>query len=155
MIRMTTRVDVKGVTGQAVSDFMLNCTDRDYQRWWPGTHLAFHTLKRRPGHVGSLVYFDEYVGRRRLAFQGVVTELIPGKRLVWQMQKVIRLPGWLMLDFSDHAGGVTITHTLAVGWTGIGRVLDPILRIYLSPGFERELQMHARTEFPKLAELLS
>ena len=96
---MQTEVSVKGVSGQDVADFMLNCTDEDYQRWWKGTHLAFHTIKRYPDHLGNLVCFDEYVGERRLKFRGVITENIPGKKLVWQMKKIVRLPGWLALDF--------------------------------------------------------
>ncbi len=155
MLRMTTRVDVKGLSGKAIWDFMLNCTDEEYRRWWPGTHLAFHTLERCPGDVGNLVYFDEYVGGRRLRFEGIVAENVPGKRLVWQMKQVVRLPGWLMLDLLDHAGGVTVVHTLQVGWAGIGSVFDPLLRLYLSAHFEQELQEHAQTEFPRLAEMLS
>ena len=134
---------------------MLNCTDADYQNWWPGTHLAFHTIRHVPRDLGSLVLFDEYVGKRRLRFEGVVVENVPGKKMAWQMKKVIKLPGWLILNFADSAEGVTITHKLAVGFTGVGRILDPLLRVFLPESFEKELANHAHTEFHKLAEILA
>jgi hypothetical protein len=155
MIELATTVTVKGISGKAVSKFMLHCTDADYQKWWPGTHLAFHTTKRFPDDLGNHVVFDEYVGKRRIKLQGVVVELIPEKRIVWQMTKVIRLPAWLILEFNDTAEGVRITHMLKAGFDGIGRLLDPLLRIALSRDFERDLQEHARIEFHKLAEMLA
>lgn len=154
MIQMRTEVNVDELSGQKVIDFMLNCTDEAYQRWWEGTHLAFHTVKRYPNNLGNIVYFDEYIGKRRLCFTGVVTEIIPGKKLVWQMKKIVRLPGWLELNFEDREGGVNIIHTLAVGYRGIGKILDPILRLFLSQDFESELEKHAQIEFHKLAEIL-
>ena len=89
MIVMRTEVHVTGTTGHSIYEFMLNCTDEEYQNWWPGTHLAFHTTRRFPGNVGNRVYFDEYVGSRRLRFSGVVVRCDPGKKIVWQMVKGI------------------------------------------------------------------
>lgn len=101
MVVLTTEVKVDGLTGQDVSRFLLNCSDADYQRYWPGTHLAFHTPKRMPGDLGNLVCFDEYLGKRRLKFDAVVTEVMPGKRIVWQMKKLVKLSARLTLDFED------------------------------------------------------
>jgi len=155
MITMKTEVNVKGISGKEISDFMLNCTDQDYQKWWHGTHLAFHTIKRCPNDVGNLVYFDEYVGGYRLRFKAVVTEIISGKKLVWQMKKIVKLPAWLALDFVDNKDSVNIVHTLSIGFGWAGRFLDPILRVYFSAKFQRELESHAQVEFHKLAGMLS
>lgn len=155
MILMRTEVEVSGISGRTVSDFMLNCTDEDYQSWWPGTHLAFHTVNRFPNDLGNLVHIDEYVGSRRLKFEGVVVKTIPGKEIIWQVKKVLRLPAWLVLEFRDSSKGVVIAHTLKVGFGGIGRLLDPFLRLYLTSGFEKDLEKHAHIEFTKLAEVLS
>jgi len=151
---MKTEVHVPVLSGKAICDFMLNCTDAEYQRWWNGTHLAFHTIKRYPNHLGNLVYFDEFIGQHREKFLAVVTEIVPEKKLVWQMKKIIRLPGWLSLEFADSNDGVRITHTLAIGYRGLGKILDPLLRMHLSKKFEKALNEHAQTEFHKLAELL-
>jgi hypothetical protein len=154
MITMETRIDVKGICGKDVADFMLRCTDADYRRWWQGTHLAFHTVKRYPNEIGNLVYFDEYVGRRRLKFWGVITAYVPARKIVWQMKAIFRLPGWLVLDFEDRQEGLRITHSVLVGFCGAGASLDPILKIYFSRAFEKELAEHAQTEFDRLAALL-
>ena len=154
MISMQSTTEVAGLSGADLVDFMLHCTDREYQAWWPGTHLAFHTIERRPGNVGNVVYMDEFVGKRRVRMTGVVTEVVPGKKLVWQFKKVLRLPAHLILEAADEENGVTITHTLQAGFRGIGRLLDPLLRIYFSEEFKKAMDEHARTEFPMLRKLL-
>ena len=155
MITMTTKVNVKGVTGKSISEFMLNCTDEDYQRWWKGIHLSFHTIKRYPDNIGNLVFFDELVGKYRLKFTGKVIEVIPGKKLVWQMISGVKLPGWLTLVFEGNKDGVEITHTIKIGFNGAGRILDPLLKAYFSDDFKKELNEHTQIEFHKLANILS
>ena len=155
MLEMTTVVPVKGITGKAVIDFFISCTDQKYQHWWPGTHFAFHTLQRTPNEIGNLVYFDEMVGTRRLKFKGVVIEYIPGYKIVWQMKKRFRLPAWLVLETAQTPDGVTITHTLKAGFKGIGTILDPLLRLYLSSKFQQDLEDHANYEFNRLADILN
>ena len=155
MIRYTTTVEVTGLSSKDVYEFLLNCTDTQYQRWWPGTHLFFHTLKRTPTNIGNLVYMDEYVGDFRLKFYGIVREAVPHRSIIWQMRKFgVVLPAWLSLSPSDTATGVTIIHTMLVGFHGIGRFLDGLLRFYLSSKFENHMAAHAHTEFHKLRGLL-
>ena len=135
---------------------MLNCTDEKYQKWWPGTHISFHTIKRFPNDLGNIVYFDEYVGKRRLKFKGVVVENIPGKKLVWQMKKVIKLPSWLELGFEDSDEGVIIIHIFKVGFNGIGKLLDPLMKLFLAnETFRKALDEHAQFEFTELGTILS
>lgn len=154
MITIQSKVHIADISGADIFDFMLNCTDQRYQAWWPGTHLAFHTVERRPGDVGNIVYMDEYVGQRRIKMQGVVAEVVPGKKIVWQFKQLVRLPAWLILEADERDGGVMLTHTLQAGFKGIGSVLDPLLRLYFSDGFARAMDEHAQAEFPMLGEML-
>ncbi|MCL7453621.1 MAG: hypothetical protein M8467_11310 [Anaerolineae bacterium] len=154
MISIQSKVHIDSIKGVELLDFLLNCTDEQYQAWWPGTHLAFHTVERRPDHVGSVIYMDEYVGRRRLRMKGIVTEFVPGKRVVWQFKQIVRLPAWLVLVTEDKEAGVTITHTIQAGFPGMGRILDPVLRLYFTDEFERAMDEHAQAEFPMLAAML-
>ena len=155
MIHIGTVVKVPAGSTSGIYFFMLNCTDQEYQAWWPGTHLAWHTIIERPGKLGNLVYFDEYVGRRRFKFQAIVTEIVPGQKIVWQLKKIVRLPAWLRLEFTDHLEGTEIKHTLEVGFQVIGRVINPWLRLYFNADFAKELDEHARTEFPMLVSMLA
>ena len=155
MLTLQTRIYVGGLRGRDVFDFLLNCTDEQYRRWWPGIHLRFHTLERRAGHVGNRVVMDEYVGRHRLRLTGVVREAVPGSTIVWQLGKGVLLPVRLRLDLTDDGAGVTITHTVRAGVRGLGAVLDPLLRLYFTEALARDLDAHVRAEFPKLRASLS
>ena len=154
MVVLQTRVSVKGITGKRVTDFFINCTDSDYQRWWEGTHLEFHTINWTTDGIGSLVYFDEYVGRHRLKFKGKITAYAAGERIEYRLARGLPLPAWLVLEFEDRPDGVDIVHTVKAGYQGIGKTLDPLIRLYLSDAFEKALNEHADTEFAKLGDLL-
>ncbi len=148
-----TRIHVPGLRGMKVTDFLLNPTDERYRQWWPGMHLEFHILKPSPDHVGDVVWMDELVGKRRLRMKGIVEEAIPGRRIVWRMKKLLRLPVLLALDLEDDAHGVKLTHALSAGSWGIGRVLNPFIRAFFSKNFAKAMDEHAKIEFHKLKHL--
>lgn len=152
MLTIQTKIRVDGVTGVEIFDFLADPNDRAYQRWWPGTHLQFHVLERHQGHVGDVIYMDEYVGTRRLRMRGIVLEAVPGKKLVWQLKKVIKLPARLSLELADYEGGVAITHTIHAGLGGAGAILDPLVGLFFSTRFTAALDDHVKTEFPMLRD---
>jgi hypothetical protein len=154
MITLCTQIHVSGVNGVQVTDFLLNCTEEEYQRWWPGTHLSFHTIKRVPGDVGNLVSMDEFIGDRRVKVEGVVTEMQPGKRLVWQFRKLVRWPVRLRLQLDEEDDALRLTHTIEAGFNGFGRILDPFFRLFFSRRFAVAMDQHVRNEFPKLRDIL-
>jgi hypothetical protein len=154
MIVMESRVAVPGMTGHQVTDFLLDCTDERYQAWWPGTHLRMHLLSRGRDHIGDVVLMDEYVGRRRLRMTGVVREAVPGRRIVWQFRKGIPLPARLTLTLAPTDDGVAVGHAVTAGFAGPGRLLDPLIRRYLSPRFAADLDRHVHCEFVRLRDLL-
>jgi uncharacterized protein YndB with AHSA1/START domain len=154
MLAIESRVDVAGLTGRDVTGFMLACTDEQYQRWWPGTHLQLHVVGPATGGVGDVVLMDEFIGRRRVRLHGVVEAVEPGRSLVWRFRKIVPLPGRLSLELSPVPGGVSVRHTITAGWPGIGRALDPLLRLYFTPRFTADLDAHVHTEFPLLRDYL-
>ena len=129
MITLQSQLHVDGVRGNEIVDFLLTCTDQAYQAWWPGTHLQLHTLVRYPNSVGSIVFMDEFIGKRRIQMVGVVRVAEPAK-IVWQLKKVIPLPVWLTLELVDDATGVTITHTIRAGFKALGWLFDALFRLY-------------------------
>jgi hypothetical protein len=134
--------------------FLLHPSDREYQRWWEGTHLELHPVKGSGERIGDIVYMDELVGRRRIMLEGVLVESIPGRTITWQLKKLVKLPAWLSLELEDDDRGVTITHTIRARFERIGRILDPMFRAYLSEKFARAMDDHVRAEFPTLETLL-
>jgi Polyketide cyclase / dehydrase and lipid transport len=154
VLRLQTVLEVDGLAAAEVYDFLAEPEDRAYRRWWPGTHLRFHRLESHPDHVGDVVYVDEYVGKRRLRGHGIVTEAVPGKRLVWRVRRFVTLPAWLRIELAGDGPGVTITHTVEAGFGGVGKILDPLFRLYLTRTFAEALDEHVRTEFPLFRDRL-
>ena len=155
MITIESKLFVEGITGRKVFDFLLNATDDDYRRWWPGTHLRLHALERHENHIGDVFYMDEYIGERRVRMKGVVVEAERERRIVWQLKQWVLLPVRLTLELADRDGGVALRHTIRAGFGGPGRVLNPLFRIYFSPRFTSAMDEHVRTEFPMLRDRLA
>jgi hypothetical protein len=154
VLRFETTVTVDGITPEEIFDFLANPADRAYQQWWPGTHLQFHLLKRTAGHIGDVVYMDEYIGERRVRMKAVVVEAVRGRKLAWQLLKLVKLPARVSLELRDTEGGVEIVHTTQAGLTGPGRLLDPVIRLFFSSELATALDKHVKTEFPLLRERL-
>ena len=154
MLSLETRLRMDGISASQIFEVFANPTDGAYRRWWPGTHVQFHILERHADHIGDVILMDEYIGTRRLRMRAIVVEALPGKRLVWQLMKVIRLPAFVTLALADDGGGVVITHTTSVGFRGAGRILDPLWRLLVSKKFARALDAHVKTEFQLLRDRL-
>lgn len=155
MLVLESHVTVPDLTASAVIGFLLDCSDREYQNWWPGVHLHLHQKTAgRADHVGDEAYMDEFIGRRRLRMTAVVIDVEQGRKVLWQMKKAIRLPAWLTIEAVDGPTGVAITHRISAGWTGPGRALDPLLRLYFTPEFAAAMDNHVHTEFPHIRDRL-
>lgn len=154
MVTIKTEILLHDVSAEQITDFMINCSDAMYQQWWPGTHIAFHKLTDYPSQVGNIVYFDEYIGKTRLQFKGVVKQYLEGGEICWQMKKGVKLPAWLSLNLEDHNNGIKLTHKLSLGYKGIGRLFDPLIMLFMPSNFEYELNEHAQIEFIKLSQIL-
>ncbi len=154
MIEYTTTIKIKDITPNQIIDFMITCTDEEYNNWWPGTHISFHELDQKPGVIGSLVYFDEFVGPIRLKFHAVISDYIPDKLICWQMKKLILLPAKLVLRTEQKNNDVILKHSLLIGFKGFLSILDPIIKLFIPKNLEYELNEHARHEFGILPEIL-
>lgn len=154
-MKIITEAEIKHAKAINAIAFFINCTDEQYAAWWPGAHIGFHTLKQTPDVVGSLVFFDEYVGVRRLKFQSRITQYDPRGVVEYQMIRWgIRLPGWLNLEFRQEGARVAVTHTLKIGFVGWLSVLDCIIRPFIPKKFINDLEQHAQEEFSRLSGLI-
>jgi hypothetical protein len=155
MFSLITRTHVAGLSGREITDFLSTCDDAAFQRWWPGTHFHLHTVKGAPGGVGSIIYMDEMIGQRRVKIKCELVELVPGRKLVWQLRRpLFRLPVKLIFALQDDDTGVQVEHAIEVGYGGGGALLDPLLRAFFPESFAADKDEHVRTELPKLKELL-
>jgi hypothetical protein len=154
MILYQTTFVVPNLRAGDVTEFMVNCNDQQYQNWWKGVHVAFHTMKRFAANVGNLVVFDEYVGEHRLKFKAVLERYEPETAMVWRMKKVILLPAWLRLSLENVSEGVQITHSVRIGFGGQKGILDRLIQAFLPKDLEQELAKHAVQEFTQLRDFL-
>ncbi len=158
MIKHLVALTVPGATEERFYDFMIDPNTEKYHAWWPEEHLRFELVRRGgSAHLGDEVFYDELVGENhKLAFRAIVTTANRPGKLVWQMKKAgVSLPARLCLEFCDAADGLRIRHELKTGFSGIGKMLDPFLRLYINKSFLIALEKHCRIEWPKLAEYLN
>jgi len=158
MIRHTVELTVPTATAQQFYDFMINPCDQRYSGWWPGEHLQFHIVKHGDeNHVGDIVFVDEYLGKsRRLIFFGIVIAANRPNKIEWQMMKAkLRLPAILELELNDTDEGVRVKHELRIGYLGIGKLLDPFIKLYFNKSFQNALEEHCKIEWFKLVEYLA
>jgi len=157
MIRHVVNLTVPGATAKQFYEFETNPNDEQYQAWWPGEHLQFHITKRGDKkHIGDEVFFDEYLGKgRRLKFRAIVVVAEYPNKIVWQMKAAgLRLPAFLELSFQDSPDGLLLCHELRIGFDGIGKIIDPFIRVYFTKSFQTALEEHCHVEWPMLAEYL-
>jgi len=139
-------------------NFMINPCDRRYSEWWPGEHSQFHIVKHGDeNHLGDVAFMDEYLGKnRRLTFSAVVITADRPNKIEWQMKKAgLRLPAVVELELHDSDEGVRLKHELRIGYSGIGKVLDPFIKLYFNNSFQNALEEHCEIEWFKLAEYLA
>jgi len=158
MIRHTVELKVPNVTAKQIYEFMISPCDHQYSEWWPGEHLQFHIVKYgNESHLGDVVFMDEYLDKnRRLTFYAVVITASYPNKIEWQMKKAKwRLPAVVALALNDTSEGVRLKHELRIGYSGIGKLLDPFIKLYFNKSFQKALGDHCKVEWFKLAEYLT
>jgi hypothetical protein len=149
-------IQLEGISGNSILDFLINCDTEKYNQWWEGTHLDLYTIKKFPNNIGNIMYMDEYVGKYRLKFKGIVENYIPGKLLLWRFLFLgIKMPFWLSLEVEQiDNNNIKLIHTVYGGFKGIGKIFNIFIKKYFSDDFRKAMDEHAHEEFPKLKELL-
>jgi len=158
LVKHLVGVVVPGATAEQFYDFMIDPNDEAYKNWWPEEHFQFHITKHgKDDHLFDKVYFDEKIGPdRRLKFHAIVITATRPNRIIWQITKAgIWMPAYLELRLIDSTDGVVIEHELKAGYGGIGKILDPIIKLYMNNQFLKALEEHCAEEWPKLAEYLN
>ena len=148
MFSFATQAHVEGLRARDVYEFFLDSTESDFQAWFPGVHLGYRVVRGAASHVGRVIQFDQNIGPYRVRETARIVEAVPYRRFVRQVIRGFQLPIFVTFDLADEARGVRITHTIQAGHPGLGRVLDPLYRLYFTRKFLAALDEHV------LAELL-
>ena len=70
------------------------------------------------------------------------------------MKDKIKFPAFVKLELRDCEEGLKRKHELRIGYKGLGKLLDPFIRLYFSKSFQDSLDNHCRFEWVKLAEYM-
>ena len=149
--------EFSGANAAAFFEFMINPPPETYARWLPGEHHEFHIVKHsKAPPIGDLIFFDQHISKKhRLTFYAVTIIADKTNHVLYQMRKFgINLPGYLDLRFQETTEGLLLTETIRVGFNGIGKIIDPILRLFFNKSFFIAMNGHHKREWENLAEIL-
>ncbi|MDL2300281.1 hypothetical protein LJC01_01405 [Clostridiaceae bacterium OttesenSCG-928-D20] len=158
MIIHTMNSELKGAKAEEFFDFMLNPIPEIYKHWLPEEHHEFYIVKRgESSPVGDLVFYDQHISKaHRLKFHAIVRIAENERKIVYQMRKFgINLPGYLDLEFHNAEGCLLLREEIRIGFNGIGKILDPIIRLFFNKSFFTAMNSHHKREWSCLAELLA
>jgi hypothetical protein len=136
---------------------MINPPPETYAHWLPEEHHKFHVVKHSNNPpVGDLIYFDQHISpKHRLTFYAVTRNADKPSHVLYQMRRFgINLPGYLELQFRDSAEGLRLDETIRVGFNGVGKILDPFLKLYFSKSFFTAMNEHHKREWTNLAKII-
>ncbi len=155
MIVFQTTGTVKNLSARDTQNFLLNCTDEMYQKSWPGVHIQKHPIKKGgPDHIGDVIYAFEHVGKHTIEVTMKVTEYIPEKILKFRVKMGIAgslVPVYLHVETMDMPEGVHLLNRFSLGWSGIGRILDPVIGFFFPKELRDAMDEHVATEWPLIA----
>jgi hypothetical protein len=150
--------NLSGARAEQFYEFMINSPQDVYAHWLPDEHHEFYVVKQsKTTPVGDLIYFDQHISpKHRLRFYAVTKTANKPNRVVFQMRKLgVNIPGFLELNFCDTPDGLLLIETLRIGFAGLGRLLDPFIRIVYNKSFFEALNAHHIREWLNLAEVLN
>ena len=152
MIRLTERSHIPAPPQRIWAWF--EAMEGHYRDWHP-EHIEWRTLRGTPVTAGSVIFFDEWIGRFRLAMRCRIAESQPGRCFryegLWPFW-LVRAGGSFMLE--PVAGGSDLIAEVHIGWSVplVGSLLD---RLIASVFPLSELKRHMAEEGRNLARILN
>ena len=116
-------------------------------------HIKFHTLKHSNKVLGNKVYFDEYVGKKRLKFKAIISDYQPNYCIEYQMIKGVKLPIWLRMEFTQQGSEIEVMHAIKVGFSGWFKSVNYLISPFITKKFVMDLENHAEEEFNRLSKM--
>ncbi len=128
--------------------------DRHYQEWHP-EHIAWRNIRGTPVTQGSIVFFDEWIGRFRLAMRCRIAEARPGGYFRYEglfPYSLVRACGSFSLEPVNEE--CTVGAEVHIGWSVpvLGALLDWVIAGVFPL---RELRRHMAEEGRNLTRLLA
>ena len=152
MIVLKDEIEVKAPPSKFVEWF--SHIDEKY-REWHSEHILARYTRGTPFEEGSILYFEEYIGKPKYKFRFLVTRVEPNKRMEYR----ILFPYTLLnargsFTFQQQGDTTLFTAVVSVGWGGaVGRLLDRIFLLF-GRGIFREIRRHMADEGVNIKKIM-
>ena len=128
--------------------------DERYREWHP-EHILARYIKGTPFEEGSILYFEEYLGKPKYKFRFFVTKAEPGTKMEYK----ILFPYTLLnsrgsFTLQKQGEGTRFIAIVSVGWGGaVGKLLDRIYWLF-GGGRLREIRRHMADEGVNIKKII-
>jgi hypothetical protein len=153
MLTHRVNIKLKGVTIDSVYNFMCSLNLEKYQQWH-FEHNDFKMIKGRINKAGSILFFDEYVGKLRVRYRWKVFKIKDKRRIVLKAIHII--PVFLDISLSSVYNGLIVIHELRFGFKSPAfKPIDWLIETFIFTGkVQNEMKRHVIEEFKMLEEIL-
>lgn len=157
MLIHTMTSELSGAKAEQFYAFMINPIPEIYRHWLPEEHHKFYVVKHgRQTPIGDLVYYDQHISKsHRLNFYAIIRVAKNTNKIVFQMRKFgINLPAYLDLEFHDTTSHLFLKEEIRIGFDGIGKILDPVIKMFFNKSFFNAMNSHHKREWSCLADIM-
>lgn len=159
MIKIITKILVKGKEPSQIYDFMIHLNLERAHQWHPvhvgGTHTRDHKETKDILKVGDTVQFEEQIGDLKINYKWEIKRLEEPN--LFAMKAKSPYPIYLQLSFLPAKGGTEVVHELGTGFKFIGleKLFDWVMsKTKLTPKRIKAIKQHATEEFKNLENIL-
>ncbi|MCL0056730.1 hypothetical protein M1N50_00180 [Dehalococcoidia bacterium] len=159
MIKLTTKIIVKGKSPQQVLDFIWNLNQERYIQMEPTAHKDYKIIKETENRVASIFYFDETLEGFRIRNKLKVVEFKDNLPTSFQAKMKVKTlyPIHFSLSAKKINGDAEITHMLEIGFSfkGLEKIFDWFVgKFILTERLREVIDQHAIKEFKNLENIL-
>ena len=165
MIFCTFELTIPDAKADSLYGFVVQAYDKGCGEWQLEDDFFFSiTTYGKENHFSDAILAVEYLGEnrriafngRRVSFFGVVLRKRHSVKLKgWAKNINIRIPMIMELELYTTDEGALAKHKLCFGYLGIGRLLNPLIKLYCNKSFCKGFKEHCEMEWLKLAERLA
>lgn len=138
-------------------DFLISLDkENKFKKWHPKDHIRIRFLRGKMDSVKTIVYFEEYLGKKRFRFACRVTKVIPQKHIDFQALFPISALKFGRGYFDIHKRGKKTELTIFVEY-GHRRVRVSNMVVWFAEKFivqKKDIELHIQEELEILKHFL-
>ncbi|MCL0099148.1 hypothetical protein M1O16_04880, partial [Dehalococcoidia bacterium] len=127
MIKIVTKIMIRGKSPAQIADFLINLDQESYARWHPAHQISRYLKKTKSG-VGSIVRIEELLeGGVKIGFTGEILEIKKNKSRITSLMKIKTFyPARLLLSVEKIGKDTELTQEIQVGFSfhGLEKIFD-------------------------------